>query len=104
MVPPRRTRIYRSLMEIKTIGGVERGLAIMNATIAVALTIGLHVWGYVIAAIGLHMILAYLTKRDPYMRLVYIRYNTQAHVYDPWPHAVQRRGQRPHGFGRGSLC
>jgi len=101
---PRRTPVHRSLMEIKTIAGVERRIAIVNITIAAALTMAMHVWGYVAAAALLHAVLAYLTKRDPFLRPIYIRYNTQADAYDPWPHAVQRGGHRPYGFGRGVLC
>jgi len=104
MYQPRSTPIHHSLMEIKTIAGVERRIAIVNVTIAAALTMAMHVWGYVVAAVLLHVVLAYLTKRDPFLRLIYIRYNTQADTYDPWPHAVQRTGHRPYGFGRGALC
>jgi type IV secretory pathway TrbD component len=104
MYQPRRTPVHRSLMEMKTIAGVERRIAIANITIAAALTMAMHMWAYVAAAAMLHVVLAYMTKREPFLRLFYIRYNRQHDMYDPWPHAVQRSGHRPHGFGRGTLC
>ena len=100
----RATAVYRSLLEIKTIGGVEDRLAIMNGTFAIAIVVGLGLWPYIALAAALHLILARITRRDPFSRRIYMRYNTQADRYDPWPHARQRHGRRPQGFGRGTLC
>jgi type IV secretory pathway TrbD component len=100
----RATPVHRSLLEIKTIGGVEDKLAIMNGTFAVAIVMGLGLWLYLPVAIAMHLILARMTRRDPFTRRIYMRYNAQADRYDPWPHARQRRNRRPEGFGRSLLC
>ena len=100
----RATPVHRSLLEVKTLGGVEDKLAIMNATVAVAIVMGLGLWPYIPAAMALHLVLARVTRRDPFTRRIYMRYNAQADRYDPWPQARQRRNCRPPGFGRAMLC
>lgn len=100
---PRVTKIHRSLMEIKTIGGVERKLFILNQTFMLTFVMGMSMLFYIPIGIILHFVLAKATKKDPFLRLIYIRYNRQADRYDPWPHAVQKHNARPEGFGRGAL-
>jgi type IV secretory pathway TrbD component len=100
----RASAIHRSLLEIKTIGGVEDRLAILNGTFAAAIVMGLGLWPYIAVAVALHLVLARLTRRDPFTRRIYMRYNAQADRYDPWPHARQRCNRRPQGFGRATLC
>ncbi len=100
----RRTAVHRSLLEIKTIAGVEDRLAIANGTIAAALVLGLGLFAYLALAVALHLILARVTREDPCARRAYLRYCRQADLYDPWPRVRTRQGQRPDGLGRGMLC
>jgi type IV secretion system protein TrbD len=58
--------VHRALTEHILLGGAPRGLAILNATLAGAIGLGLRLWiaGIVIWAIG-HLIAVWAAKRDP---------------------------------------
>jgi type IV secretory pathway TrbD component len=101
---PRCTPVHRSLLEMKTLAGVEDRLAILNATLALAVAMGTGLWYWLGPALVLHMVAARLTRHDPWLRQVYTGYVRQADTYDPWPRVGMRRGRRPHGFGRDLLC
>lgn len=103
-ITARTTPVHKSLLEIKTIGGAEAKLAIFNGTLTAVCVMGLKIWPFIFMGIAVHLVLVRLTKNDPFLRQIYIRYNRQAFTYDPWPHAVQRYNQRPLGFCRGVLC
>lgn len=100
----RATRVHKSLLEIKTIGGVERKMAIANATISVALVMGTEQPLFLLLWIGIHFFLMWVTKKDPFALKIYTRYTKQGDVYDPWPRRIVKRNQRPEGFGRNMLC
>ena len=58
--------IHRSLAEPILLGGVPRGIAILNGTISAALGIGLQQWiaGLILWAVG-HSIALFAAKHDP---------------------------------------
>lgn len=95
--------VHRSLLEVKTIAGVEDRLAIANATLAAAVGLGLGLPLYMLLAVALHLLLARVTRHDPCARRAYLRYCRQSARYDPWP-AAGPGGGRPPGMGRGLLC
>jgi type IV secretory pathway TrbD component len=101
---PRWTRIHRSLNEVKSLAGGERGLVIANTTVAAATVMGLKTLIWIPIAIIIHGFLVWLYKADPMTRLIYRRYNIQTDRYDPWPHANTEVNPRPEGFERGNLC
>ncbi|MBY0439573.1 MAG: VirB3 family type IV secretion system protein [Burkholderiales bacterium] len=98
------TPVHRSLLEMKTIAGVEDRLAILNATLALAVAMGAGLWYWLLAAFALHVVAARLGRHDPWVRQVYTGYALQSDAYDPWPRLAMRRSRRPDGFGRGLLC
>lgn len=100
----RHNAVHSSLMEVRTLGGVEHGLAVLNGTFAAVFIMGLKSMVWLPAAILFHILLMVLTKRDPMFRQVYRRYATQGHRYDPWPMSGESRNARPQGWGRGTLC
>jgi len=100
----RASLVHQSLLEVKTIAGVEDRLAILNATFALAIVMGLGLWPWLAAAFALHLVAARLTRRDPYLRRIYIRYARQADHYEPWPRTGMTCNRRPRGFGRDLLC
>jgi len=104
MTGRRATPIHHSLMEIRTLGGVEHGLAVLNGTIAAVFVMGLKSPFWLPAAVIFHIALMVLTKRDPLFRQIYRRYMTQGHRYDPWPMSGGSRYPRPDGWGKGTLC
>jgi type IV secretion system protein TrbD len=104
MYEPRQTVVHRSLQEIKTVGGVEDRLAILNGVITLAIMMGMRIYIYLVVGICLHYVMRYITRRDPYTRRIYMRYNRQWDAYDPWPHKKQLNHIRPEGCGKGMLC
>ena len=65
-IPGYHVPVHRALTEHSLLGGAPRGLAILNATLAGAIGLGLRLWiaGIVIWAIG-HLIAVWAAKRDP---------------------------------------
>ena len=65
-IPGYNVPVHRALTEHILLGGAPRGLAILNATLAGAVGLGLRLWiaGLVIWAIG-HAIAVWAAKRDP---------------------------------------
>jgi type IV secretion system protein VirB3 len=70
--------VYRSLTEPVLLGGAPRGLAIVNATLAAALGLGLQMWiaGLVLWLAG-HSLAVIATKRDPDFAAVLARHLRQ---------------------------
>ena len=70
--------IHRSLTEAILLGGVPRGIAILNGTIAAALGLGLQQWiaGLMLWAFG-HSIALLAAKRDPAFASVLARHLKQ---------------------------
>jgi type IV secretory pathway TrbD component len=100
----RASAVHKSLLEIKTIGGVEKRLAIANGTIACALTFGTEQPGFLLLSVGVHLFLMWVTKKDPLTIEIYKKYTVLGDVYDPWPKRTMKRNARPEGFGRNTLC
>lgn len=82
---PRQSAVARVLTEPCLILGVEKPLAIVNATLAMVLVAELHLWAFLPVCTVAHLVLARLTRQDPFLRGIYVRYNLQADRYEPWP-------------------
>ena len=96
--------LHGSLVEPLLIAGVEKPLAIVNATLAMVVVADLRLYAWLPVAAGLHLLMRHINRDDPFTRRIYAKYNLQGTHYDPWPHVGQRRGRRPQGYGRGMLC
>ena len=70
--------LHRALTEPILLGGVPRGIAILNGTMAAALGLGLQMWlaGLAIWLIG-HSLSVFATKRDPDFATVLVRHLRQ---------------------------
>ena len=70
--------LHRSLTEPILLGGVPRGIAILNGTLAAALGLGLQVWlaGLVFWLVG-HSLAVFAAKRDPEFATVLARHLRQ---------------------------
>ena len=101
---PRLTTVHKSLLEIKTFGGVEFRMAAFNLIVAGAITLALTTPWYLPAAFLLHIFLRWLTKRDPLQIPIYMRWRLLAELYDPWPHRSMETNARPIDFERDMLC
>jgi type IV secretion system protein VirB3 len=100
----RSTPVHLSLLEVKKIGGVEARMAIMNGTMAAAITVGGKTLAFLPLAFVLHWFLRWVTKSDPHIIKVYMRYRLFGDIYDPWPRRAMVTNERPQGFSRGLLC
>jgi len=65
--------LHRSLTEVILLGGLPRNVALMLWTVSTALAFGMQQLWVVPIAIGLHMLLAVLTRRDPFFFDVFVR-------------------------------
>lgn len=101
---PRVSPVHKSLHLRKTIAGVESRLAILNGTFALTATFALESPFPLVVAIGAHYVLRYLTKSEPNLMLIYMRYRTLGDIYDPWARRNMSQHARPKGFGKGLLC
>ena len=70
--------LHRALVEPILLGGVPRGIAILNGTISAALGLGLQQWvaGIALWAIG-HTIALFAARRDPEFAAVLARHLRQ---------------------------
>ncbi len=70
--------LHRSLTEPILLAGAPRSIAILNATIAAAIGLGLRMWisGLVILTIG-HALAVFAAKRDPHFMEVLMRHIRQ---------------------------
>lgn len=70
--------IHRSLAEPILLGGAPRGVAIINATLAAALGLGLQQWiaGLVLWLVG-HSLAVFAARRDPDFAAVLTRHLRQ---------------------------
>jgi type IV secretion system protein VirB3 len=70
--------LHRALTEPILLGGVPRGIAIVNGTVAAALGLGLQIWiaGLAIWLLG-HSLSVFATKRDPDFATVLVRHLRQ---------------------------
>lgn len=75
--------LFTSLTQPIQMGGVPRGFAILNATVAavISLPLGLPLLG-VPLGLGCHAIAAWMTKRDPYFFEILLRHVRQASYWD----------------------
>lgn len=101
---PRVSVVHKSAHELKTIGGVESRMAILNGTMSLAVLFALESLYVLPLAFMTHYMLRWLTKKDPYTIAIYTRYRIFGDIYDPWARRAQKANSRPYGFSRGMLC
>jgi type IV secretory pathway TrbD component len=101
----RSTPICLALSDVKTLGGVERTLAVLNTAIGLIATYWL--WSVAVVVVptfcAIHYVLVNVSKKEPRIFQIYIRYKDHASYYDPWPSALPSQTKRPDGFGNGEL-
>lgn len=70
--------LHRSLTEPILLAGAPRSIAILNATLAAAIGLGLRMWisGLIILAVG-HTLAVFAAKRDPHFMDVLLRHLRQ---------------------------
>jgi type IV secretory pathway TrbD component len=104
MEPARISRVYQALEAPRVLAGADYSLCMINVGVLLFMIMSLRLWFWIPIAGIIHLLLRQLTGGDPHMRKIYIRYSMQANRYDPWPQPVQKRGFRPQGFGKDSIC
>jgi len=94
-------KLYVGLTEVQLIAGVHPHLFKANAFIAFIATVGMKTLLWLPVAISLHFFLKMLTKKDPFIRDIYMVFQRQADRYEPFPESRPKRRLRPLGLGRG---
>ena len=87
---PRLVRLHASLVRPILMGGADRGLALANGVIALALVFGIGFsWATITVAAALlgvgHVALVLLAKREPDLRALYFRHVQLAPFYPARP-------------------
>lgn len=90
-----------ALNGFRAVLGVEHRMFYINAAIAVIFAVSLRSWRLAIINVVLHLFAILVTRKDPDLFKVYMRYRLQADYYRAW---VSPRGwlrnRRPVGFNR----
>lgn len=101
----RRSKIRRSLLGRRRIGGVDFAIAIGNFTIIFGIAYMTEIWPLIAVAFVTHWLLRRAGRDDPSVLQVYTRFVDQGTRYEPWPHAGRKgkkiRDNRPENFARG---
>ena len=101
----RSNNVHKSINVTKTIGGGDKSLVILNGTLGAMVCFALQNAYFLPVTIFMHIFIRWMTRRDPWLRRIYINYNRHNHYYDPWVSTKRmKRFLRPHGFGRDLLC
>jgi type IV secretory pathway TrbD component len=79
---PRQVKIFHALTAPILLAGVPRQFAIINSTLAAALTFALQNFYLLPIFIVLHLVAVLLTKKDPYFFSVIFRSLRQKSYYD----------------------
>ncbi len=100
----RRSKVRRSLLGRRQIGGVDYSLAVGNFTVFFGLAYATGIWPLIAVAFVTHWLVRRAGRDDPSVLQAYARFVYQGNHYEPWPHAG--RGQkitdkRPEDFARG---
>ena len=74
--------VHNSLTSPILMGGVPRGFALFNGTIAGAFALGLHSFGILPICLLLHVVGVVLTKRDPFFFQILTRHIKQKSFYN----------------------
>ncbi|MDE3021168.1 MAG: VirB3 family type IV secretion system protein [Pseudomonadota bacterium] len=99
----RKNPFYRSLNLVETAGGAEKSLAVLNFTLGLAFVYATKILWLPIPFAFMHIFLRWLTKKDPFIRKSYIKYNRMSDRLDPWPSQNMKKAWRPEGFCRGIM-
>ena len=79
--PGYQVTIHNALTTPLLMAGVPRRFAILNGTAAAAITFGLHSWYAIPICAILHVVAAFLTKKDPYFFSIMTRHIKQKNYY-----------------------
>lgn len=105
-------RVSRGLSLPRLVGGAVRGLAIANGTVTALLCYSTRDGGWMVAGgflcLGIcsHLLLRWLTTRDPWWNQVLNVYNHYGDIYEPtpWHGKFHARFRRPYGFDSDLPC
>lgn len=106
LIPP--SLVRQGLTEQLLVAGVEPRLILLNAGFFLFVFVLFRsylplvlIWAML--ALFLHQALKPASKRDPFLRRIYLRYQMQADRYEPFPAIDARLNKRPVGSGHGTV-
>ena len=87
--------VKKSLLTEMTTFGVDDWLFVINIQIFLVLAVGLRIFSWAAVAVAFHLVLMVVTKYQPRVLFVYLKYIRQSPAYKTWLGAYMKRGQRP---------
>ncbi|WP_090139936.1 hypothetical protein [Limnohabitans sp. DM1] len=93
--------VKKSLLTEMTTFGVDDWLFVINLEIFLVLAVGLRIHSWFVMTVVLHMVLMVVTKFQPRVLFVYIKYVRQSAAYGSWLGARMNRGHRPQWLMQG---
>lgn len=97
------SKVYVGLTEVPLVAGVELNLLLLNVGFSLFFLFAFKTGWFLPLSWIAHQAMKAMTRRDPFMRAMYIVYARQGDRYEPWPEIAPRRGLRLIGWGRGRL-
>jgi type IV secretory pathway TrbD component len=87
--------VHKSMLTEMTTFGVDDWLFVLNLELFLLMAIGLRIYVWAAIALGLHLALMVVTKYQPRVLTVYVKYIRQASRYSSWSCAPLVKGRRP---------
>lgn len=84
--------------------GVETKLFQLNLAIGFFMALMLKLLWWIPLVFIFHFILKWVSKEEPKIREIYIKYQFQGDHYEPWGGIPPFSNKRPIGFGRNESC
>jgi type IV secretion system protein TrbD len=74
--------VHQSLVQPQLMGGIPKRAAILNGTITACLVQGTKIWWLIGVGLVLHVLMYWMTQRDPEWMAVSMRYWKTARYFD----------------------
>lgn len=95
------SKVYVGLAEPLLVAGVEPQLLRLNLGFYAFIFILFKAWWFFAITWLIHQVLKSVSKKDPFLRRAYLKYQRQSDRYEPYPESNPKRLLRPVDLGRG---
>ncbi len=97
------SEIKRSMLVYHTTLGVDDWLLVINVCMTIIVVTALRIYVWLFVAVALHFALMVVSRLQPCLLEVYVRFSLQSDRYSPFATARQKRNLRPAGFRGAAL-
>lgn len=103
--PLRKTPVYGALMRPRLTWGVDTDIVESLGIVTIFFVLSpIRFYYFPVISFTIWLLVYLYAADDPDALRILRHYSKQGDRYEPWPHAGQRCGLRPAGFGRDELC